>query len=259
MRYAPELIVNELPYLRRYARALTGSQQRGDRYVRVCLETLLAEPGRLGSEEDLRTGLFRIFHDVWRTVDSVVAEDGTQPAADPLVRMERGLALLPSRERQLLLLVSLEGFSLAEAARILGIGEEQARRDLEAARADIMQQASTRVLIIEDEPLIAMDIAQIVLDLGHTVCGTAVRKDEALAVARAQRPGLVLADIQLQDGDSGIETVREILRSLDVPVVFVTGFPERLLTGESLEPAFLVTKPFDADTLKAAIGQALSV
>lgn len=259
MRHAAERIVRELPYLRRYARALTGSQERGDRYVRVCLEALLAEPERLDADENLRTGLFRIFHDVWRTVDSVAAEDGTQPGADPLARVERGLASLPSRERQLLLLVSLEGFSLAEAARILGIEEAQARRDLEAARADIMQQAATRVLIIEDEPLIAMDIAQIVLDLGHTVCGTAARKEEAIALAREQRPGLVLADIQLQEGDSGIETVREILLSIDVPVVFVTGFPERLLTGESLEPTFLVTKPFDADTLKTIIAQALSV
>jgi CheY-like chemotaxis protein len=258
VRHPSEQIVKELPYLRRYARALTGSQERGDRYVRTCLEALLAEPERLEGEESLRIGLFRVFHDVWRTVDAVVAEDAAGPR-DDAARVERGLAALPSQERQVLLLVSLEGFSLRDAAHILGLTEEQTVRALEAARADIRRQASTRVLIIEDEPLIAMDIAQIVLDMGHTVCATAARKDEALVAAREQRPGLVLADVQLQEGDSGIEAVREILRAIDVPVVFVTGFPERLLTGEALEPAFLVTKPFDAETLKAAIGQALSV
>ena len=61
------------------------------------------------------------------------------------------------------------------------------------------------------------------------------------------------------NGESGIQTVREILRRIDAPVIFVTGFPERLLTGEDLEPAFVITKPFNPQTLKTAIAQALSL
>ena len=76
-------------------------------------------------------------------------------------------------------------------------------------------------------------------------------------MAKANPPGLVLADIQLKDGSTGIMAVHEILKSIEVPVVFVTAFPERLLTGEALEPAFVVTKPFDGTTLKVAISQAL--
>ena len=251
-------IVAQLPYLRRYARALTGSQKRGDQYVRVCLEAILAEPSQISEQEDLRLQLFKVFHDAWHVVNSAIGE--VEPSAnESRPQLEQRLAALPSAERQVLLLVSLEGFSIDQTARILSLNTAEVEAKLSEARADIMRQRPTKVLIIEDEPLIAMDIAQIVQDLGHTVCGTAARKDEALAVAKEKTPGLVLADIQLKEGDSGIETVQEILRSIDVPVVFVTGFPERLLTGEGLEPAFLVTKPFDAETLKTAIGQALSV
>lgn len=249
-------IVGHLPYLRRYARALTGSQARGDNYVRGCLEAVMAEPDRIGSADNLRLALFKLFHDLWSIVDSAIPET-SRSGADADVGV--GLQALPSRERQALLLTALEGFSQAETATILGIDEATVADDVRRARADIMRHQSTRVLIIEDDPLIAMDIAQIVREMGHTVCGTAARKDEALAVARETRPGLVLADIQLKDGDTGVETVQELLKSVTVPVVFVTGFPEKLLTGDRIEPTFLVTKPFDPETLKTAIGQALSV
>jgi CheY-like chemotaxis protein len=72
-----------------------------------------------------------------------------------------------------------------------------------------------------------------------------------------KKPGLVLADIQLADGSSGLDAVNEMLKSFSVPVVFITAYPERLLTGERPEPAFLITKPFQPETVKAVISQAL--
>jgi DNA-directed RNA polymerase specialized sigma24 family protein/CheY-like chemotaxis protein len=251
-------LVKYIPYLRRYARALTGSQQRGDQYVRVCLETLLEEPHRLKASGDMKLQLFSAFHDVWRIVDAAIPESRDDGAA-PETRLRQQLAALPPLDRQVLLLVSLEGFSIAEAARILDISEDEAMDKLSEARAEIQRQTGARVLIVEDEPVIAMDIAAIVRSIGHTVVGVAATKDKAVLLAEEHRPGLVLADIQLKDGDSGIATVQEILTSIDVPVIFVTGFPERLLTGEHVEPAFLITKPFDPETLKIAIGQALSL
>lgn len=251
-------LVKWIPYLRRYARALTGSQQRGDQYVRVCLETLLQEPHRLKPSGDLKLQLFAVFHDVWRVVESAVPES-RDDGATPEIRLRHQLAALPPINRQVLLLISLEGFSVAEAGRILDISEEEAAERLTEARAEIQRQTGARVLIVEDEPVIAMDIAAIVRSIGHTVVGVAATKDKAVMLAEEHRPGLVLADIQLKDGDSGIATVQEILTSIDVPVIFVTGFPERLLTGEHVEPAFLITKPFDPETLKVAIGQALSL
>ncbi len=246
-------IVRLLPYLRRYARALTGAQSTGDEYVRLCLEAILAEPERIKKANDLRVELFAVFHDAWGAVDSAVPAARGEGSG-----LNRQLAALPSIERQVLLLIALERFSTSEASQILKLDETDVVRKLDVARQELRRQATARVLIIEDEPVIAMDIAGIVESLGHEVIGIAGRHAEAVELARQYQPGLVLADVQLQDGDSGILAVQEIMRSMDAPVIFVTGFPERLLTGDRVEPAFIVTKPFDQETLKVAIVQALS-
>ncbi|MCY1231783.1 Phyllosphere-induced regulator PhyR [compost metagenome] len=112
-------------------------------------------------------------------------------------------------------------------------------------------------MIIEDEPLIAIDIEQMVESLGHRVTGIARTRDEAIALYKRTRPSMVLADIQLADGSSGIDAVNDILKTSAIPVIFITAFPERLLTGERPEPTFLVTKPFNPDMVKALISQAL--
>ncbi len=253
-------IVQRLPYLRRYARALTGSQAVGDQYIRGCLETLLHEPSAITGSGNMSVQLFRLFH---RFADALQAEpkrrgEDIARLADPVGRRvgEKLIALAP-HDRQALLLVHQEGFSTGEAAEILGMSAAEVERHINDAWASLKRQPATRVLIIEDEPVIALDVAESVKALGHTVTGVAARASDAIRMAKATPPGLVLADIQLKDGSTGIAAVREILKSIDVPVVFVTAFPERLLTGEALEPAFVVTKPFDDTTLKVAISQAL--
>jgi CheY-like chemotaxis protein len=125
------------------------------------------------------------------------------------------------------------------------------------AGREIAEHVATDVLIIEDESLIAQDIEFIARDLGHRVIGVARTHEEALELAKRQRPGLILADIQLADGSSGLNAVNELLESFDAPVIFITAFPERLLTGERPEPAFLISKPYKVDTVKATISQAL--
>jgi DNA-directed RNA polymerase specialized sigma24 family protein len=255
MAEASREIIRQLPYLRRYARAITGSQTRGDQYIRVALEAIVQEPGRINADANVRLQLFRLFHEVWTIVDSTIRRgEGTAGGHSIEVQLEA----LPPLERQALLLVSLERFSIEQAADILRTSGDEVRRLIDRAREDLKRQASTTVLIIEDEPIIALDIAGIVTDMGHTVAGVAAREDDALAIARATSPGLILADIQLEAGDSGIDAVQAILRLIDVPIIFVTAFPERLLTGERPEPTFLVTKPFDPDTLRVTIAQALS-
>ena len=151
----------------------------------------------------------------------------------------------------------MEGFTSSETAQILGVDFDQIETLIQAAQRDIDEELATNVLIIEDEPVIAADIQALVEELGHTVSGLAATRDEARDAAARAAPGLVLADIQLADGSSGIDAVRDILTDVPVPVIFITAFPERLLTGERPEPAFLITKPFDPGTVKAAIGQAL--
>jgi CheY-like chemotaxis protein len=159
--------------------------------------------------------------------------------------------------RQALLLTSLEGFSTEDAAYLIQVAPEDVDSLVAEALGEIERQTHADVLIIEDEPIIAMDIESIVRDLGHNVTGVAVTRDEAIAQARKSPPGLVLADIQLADDSSGIDAVKDILAEFAVPVIFITAFPERLLTGTRPEPTFLITQPFQRATVKAAISQAL--
>ncbi len=251
-------IIRHIPFLRRYARALTGTQEQGDFHVKAGLGPLLEDTSLLAPDIPLRLQMFKLFHDAFSVATGAEGSgDLASAAPSSALPMQRHLTQLPSRERQVLLLSTIEGFSAQDVGYILGISEPEATRLLDSAKSDLMQQSRTAVLVIEDEPVIAFDIAGIVTEMGHRVIGTAATKAEAVAAAESKRPGLILADIQLDDGSSGIEAVREILELFDVPVIFVTAFPERLLTGEKAEPAFLVAKPFEPDVLKITIAQAL--
>lgn len=246
-----DVIRHNLPFMRRYARALSGEQRIGDAAVRACLQSLLATP--VGAPLDRRS-LFRALHDVWTSP----APAGAGGTGMPEIIMARLDSLSP-RHRQALVLTMLEGFSAGDAAYVLRIDDESEFAALLAsAKRELSAQEPTRILIIEDEPVIALDIASIVQQSGHDVVGIAATHAEAVALAEAERPGLILADIQLADDSSGIEAVKEILASHSVPVIFVTAFPNRLLTGEKTEPPFLITKPFEAETLSVTISQALS-
>lgn len=248
------LIAPQIPLLRRYARALSGSQASGDAYVAALLETLLADPQSFDPDADPREESYRLFSRIWNATPLNRAEEEKEtPSSTPDRRLE-AITPLP---RQAFLLTAVEGFDRAQAARILGVGEDEFDRLLDAAGHEIGAQVASRVAIIEDEPLIAMDLENLVEGLGHEVVGLARTRAEAVALARATRPGLVLADIRLADGSSGLDAVNEILESFGVPVIFVTAFPESLLTGSRPEPTFLISKPFRAETVKAIVSQAL--
>lgn len=250
-------IARHLPSLRRYGRCLIGSQERGDRGVALALEALLAEPTLLQEPEPVRIGLYRLFHDVWSRVPTGLPSSEGAAGATGSRGLEAHVQHLPTREREVLLLVTVEGFTLEEVAEILRLPLAEAETLLQAAHRELNAQTATSVLIIEDEPVIALDLAGIVTQAGHRVIGTAATRDDAVRLARARKPGIVLADIQLGDGSSGIDAAADIQRSLDVPIIFVTAYPERLLTGAGGEPTYLVTKPFDPDILRVTISQAL--
>jgi CheY-like chemotaxis protein len=250
-----EALAPHLPYLRRYGRALTGSQASGDAYVRAALTALLAGKHQLPNDLPPRVALYRLFHVIWSSSTGQL-EDPMSFDVRHLTPEER-LRSLSSADRAALLLTAVEGFSLSEAGRILGESPEEVEEAIVDAQRAIERQLASRVLIIEDESIIALDLENLVSELGHKVVGTAATKDEAVTKARAQKPGLVLADINLGEGGSGIDAVTEILRSFDIPVIFVTAYPERLLTGERPEPTYLITKPFLPETVQATIGQAL--
>ncbi|MBX3562895.1 MAG: response regulator [Sphingomonas sp.] len=246
-----------LPFLRRYARALTGSQGHGDAFVRASLEAIVAAPDDFPRGVDPRLGLYRTFHAIWSSANIEEAPGfGTAAESAEGIAQAR-LARVTPLSRQALLLTAMEGFTPDDAGYLIGASSDEVEELVGEALAEIERQTHADVLIIEDEPIIAMDIETIVRDLGHNVTGVAVTRDEAVALAMANRPGLVLADIQLADDSSGIDAVKDILSEFQVPVIFITAFPERLLTGERPEPTFLITKPFQRATVKAAIAQAL--
>jgi CheY-like chemotaxis protein len=250
-----ERIAPHLPYLRRYARALTGRQTSGDAYVVELLEALIADPAIIRQDVHPRLALYCTFTRLWGSVrlnnaPPVPAEPGQPP-------VDQRLAELAPLPRQAFLLHTVEDFSLDEVGTILGTSKEKTAALIEEANRTFAEQVATSVLIIEDEPIIAMDLEQIVTSLGHRVQAIARTRSQALKAVRENHPGLVLADIQLADGSSGIDAVNDLLESFEVPVIFVTAYPERLLTGERPEPAFLITKPFQAEMVKAIISQAL--
>ncbi len=230
-------LIRALPYARRYARALTGSQPRGDLLVAESIRDILAVNGGDGA----RRVLYAHITSRYDSIADIDPSDG-----------------LSSKQRQLLLLTTLEELPLAEAASIVALPEERAADLVTVARDHLRSSAAADVLIIEDEPIIAMDIEELVQNCGHRVVGVASSEAEAIRIAETTRPGLILADINLGQGGDGAQAISQIMRHHRAPVIFVTAYPERLLTGEALEPAFVITKPFEPLTLAIATYQAVT-
>jgi CheY-like chemotaxis protein len=248
-----QLVVQHLPYLRRYARALTGSQMAGDAYVAATLETLVSEPETIGAGGNVKVELFKVFTRIWNSLSVNGRSEQIQRDLPAEVRIGQ-ITPLP---RQAFLLSCLEGFSEEEVGAILSTDTETVRELVDEAGRELAADMATDILIIEDEPLIAMDLEALVEGLGHNVTGVARTRTEAVKLAATKRPGLILADIQLADGSSGLDAVNDLLKSFEVPVIFITAYPERFLTGERPEPAFLIAKPFQPANVSAVISQAL--
>lgn len=246
------------PLLRRHARLLTGSQSIGDEYVRMVFELVLEDPSLLGTG-NLRSELFRVLHTVWRRINSDLFVTSPFDFVDPDQRLEKALQALPPLDRRALLLVTLEGFNVIEAAGILGLTATETTIAVERGRAALGRWSAVDTLIIEDEKIVAMELQGVVEDMGHHVIGHARHVDEAVAKARDAKPGLILADIELADDENGLYAAQRILQLLDVPLIFITGHAERLVTGNRPEPAFVVAKPFEPETLKAIIGHVLAL
>ena len=253
-----QTLSSDLPFVRRYARALTGDQATGDGYVRAALEALIQGQHTLDQTLPPRVALYRAFEAIWRSTGALLEDRHPDEDTEPLsTAVSARLLRIAPRSRQAFLLTAVEGFSDDEAATILSATRPELDALILRAQGDIDAELATDALIIEDEPIIAADIAALVTELGHRVTDIASTRAEATASAQRHLPGLILSDVQLADGSSGIDATLEILAKVHVPAIFITGFPERLLTGDGFEPTFIITKPFSPATVKAAIGQAL--
>jgi DNA-directed RNA polymerase specialized sigma24 family protein len=253
-----KVVGDSLPFLRRHARALTGAQSSGDKYAAATLETVLNDPASFSDAPiSGRGALFSVFYRIWESTGAALdePEDAAKGARGETLRR---LARLTPRSREALLLHTVEDFTLEEVGKILGVNYDEAHHLVEVARQEMYDAVKGRVMIIEDESVIAMDLEGIVETMGHEVTGVATTKDDALALGRSCRPDLILSDIQLADGSSGIDAINDLLPELgDVPVIFITAFPERLLTGQRPEPAFLIAKPYAPSQVMSAISQGM--
>jgi CheY-like chemotaxis protein/pimeloyl-ACP methyl ester carboxylesterase len=238
----------ELPCLRRYARALAGSQQVGDSFVGAVFELLLQEVRPL-TKESLRIVLYTMFTKLWNAL--------SQGVRSPDLPKTSKLARITPVPRQAFLLTAMEGFTEEEVAEIMCVDEQRVRALVAEAGRELAQDRALKILIIEDEKFLALDIESIVKSLGHTVTGMARTHTEATELWRRTRADLILSDVQLADGSSGLDAVNEVYREAAVPVIFITAYPERFLTGERPEPAFLMSKPFQPAAVAAAISQVL--
>lgn len=245
----------ELPYLRRYARALTGSQSAGDTYAAATLEAILTDRSVLEGEDDTRLGLYKTFHAIWQSSGQPVAENDLSTRER---RAQDHLRKLTPNSREALLLRTIEELRYDQIARVMQIEQSEAEELVQIAMNEMGQALRGKVMVIEDEMIIAMDLKGIVQAMGHDVTGVARTHKQAIDLAGQERPDLILADIQLADGSSGIDAVNELLGSMgDIPVIFITAFPERLLTGDRHEPAFLISKPYSEEQVRSAVSQAM--
>ncbi|WP_312524599.1 response regulator [Paracoccus sp. (in: a-proteobacteria)] len=248
-----QAIGRELPYLRRYARALTGSQTAGDNYAAATLEAILADR-ELMRDEETRVGLFRAFHAIWQSTGEPVSVTGSGRET----KAQDRLSALTPNSREALLLRTIEGLRYDQVARVMQIDQAEAEDLVQIALTEMGRSMAGKVMVIEDETIIAMDLKGIVTTMGHEVTGIARTHTAAIELANKKRPDLILADIQLADGSSGIDAVNELLGSLgNIPVIFITAFPERLLTGDRPEPAFLISKPYSEEQVRSAVSQAM--
>lgn len=247
-------VAASLPYLRRYARALTGNQVIGDEFAARALEKIIHDKSLIFSSSSPKVGLFRAFHRLWKGEDSSISssEKGLRGIA------QKRMSVLVGDTRVALLLHTIESFDLAAVAEILDVSLDQAEKLVTRARSDVRRDVAGYVMIIEDEALIALDLEDLVAGIGHCVTGVARTRTEAADLAARAKPDLILADIRLADESCGIEAVRDILNDLgERPVIFVTAYPERFLTGERPEPAFLIAKPYEEEQIQSAVSQAM--
>ena len=249
-----DAIALNLPYLRRHARALTGDQSTGDRYAAATLETILADKSVFDGDLDPKVALFKVFHSLWHSTGA--PSDGTETGLKAAAH--RHLSKLTANSREALLLSAIEEFTPQEISAIIGSTPEEAEALVATAFVEMEDAVAGRILIIEDEAIIAMDLESLVSEIGHKITGVARTRDAAVRLGEKEKPDLILADIQLADSSSGIDAVNDLLTSLgDVPVIFITAFPERLLTGDRPEPAFLITKPYTDVQVRTAVSQAM--
>ena len=235
-----------LGVLRQLSRAVLADRLIGDELMRLTMARVDVDPS---SSSASVTDLAAAFVQSWRVA---ARGGGAKPASFSDKALKAALPRPPSDERLVLLLVDVLGFSPAEAARIVG-AEAGAGEMLAAGRGALKIDDGARAVVVEDEPLIAADLRAILERMGVTVAGEARSAEEAVRVAHEAEPDVILADYNLAGRATGLDAVVRIKQDHDCPVIFITGYPDRVLQGDEVEPDFVISKPYTADNVRAAV------
>lgn len=235
-------LTRRLPRLRRVARMLVGNQETGDDLVTLVLERLSRQ--RIHTQGESAEVI------VWRSLFEVATGE---IARIPIANTETLIGEFG------IIVTELEGLPTDFIAELTRHPPDLVATLMADAQAAQSGGPVTRVMIIEDEPFVAADIASIIESLGHQVVAKVATRRDAVAFATQHELELVLTDVQLAEGSSGIDAVDEILTLQELPVIYVTAFPERLLTGQRQEPTFLIEKPFTTQSVVSVVKRALHI
>jgi len=116
-----------------------------------------------------------------------------------------------------------------------------------------------KILVVEDENIIALNIQAILDSFNYNVVGIASNCEDAIDLAIKHEPNIVLMDISIIGNRDGVETAIEIQKIIDTSIIFVTAFPEKLTVDrfKNLKPCGFLSKPFSVESLNTAIKMAL--
>ncbi len=238
------LALAELKDLRRYAYCILGNRSLSDMAVEAALNALASEMNALGCGALTRLDLYKKVNEAANDSPAIVSAAAAGGIFADFQRLSR-------QQRQIAALRAIVGLSYGEIATIMDLGKNAVRRVYCEALAE-MRDKPAAVLIIEDEVFIALDIQQIVRNLGLSVAGIAKNRAEALRMADLSRPKLILADYKLRD-DSGVDVVKAIREQMDANVIYVTSHPEVVAAARDCDDDLVISKPFNPRALAAAV------
>lgn len=249
-------IVAEIPALRRYAACLTGSIAAGDRLIGKALRAILAGQVHLVPLAGMRLALLRALHEAWEPAEeagSVATPADDRPNAGRLIQ------LLPPLTRAAVILTRSEHLSAAEAAFVLRVEPAEIHYRLQAAEQEFERVMARRVLIVEDDVFTAIDLEDLVTSLGHRAIGPAMTRTQAVHLAMREEPDLILSDVRLDEQNAGIDAIREIRDRMNVPVIFLTAYPDCFADRAILDNSYVIPKPFSDSMVSSIITNALRV
>lgn len=237
--------------IRQFARAVTADRMAGDELANA----VMAEAGRSERPTGVtRAELFREFITKWREM----ADSKAAPKPFSNSEYVRSLGPLPDQSRMVLLLSDVCGLSQRDVEYVLAPLSKPYEVLLEEGHAFVKaKHKESTALIVEDEPLIAADLKEVLESIGVKVVGQARTASQGSREALKKKPDVVLADYNLDGQKTGVDAVLAFQDEHDCPIIFITGYPDDVLKGDDVEPDFVIVKPYRPEAVQAAVAHCL--